>query len=75
MGSAVLYDVKSYQSNEEFISDQSKHFAIAIYSNHKYGFILSDAKRFDKPIPLRGQLGFFNVKVSKNINSRTDDKL
>jgi predicted transcriptional regulator len=57
VGSAVLYDVKYYQTNKEFIADQSKHLAIATYSDHKYGFLLSNAKRFDKPIPLKGRLG------------------
>jgi hypothetical protein len=61
VGSAVLYDVKLYQSKEEFIADQSKHFAVATYSDRKYGFLLADAKRFDKPIPMKGKLGFFNV--------------
>jgi hypothetical protein len=68
LGSAVLYDVKLYESKKkEFIADQSKHFAVATYSDHKYGFLLSDAKIFDKPIPLKGQLGFFNVKISNRI--------
>jgi len=63
VGSAVLYDVKLYQSKEEFIADQSKHFATAAYASHKYGFLLSDAKRSEKPIPMKGQLGFFNVDI------------
>lgn len=63
VGSAVLYDVKSYQSRKEFIADRSKHFAGSTYSEHKYGFLLSDAKRFDKPIPLKGRLGFFNANI------------
>jgi predicted transcriptional regulator len=63
VGSAVLYDVKLYQSKKEFIADQSKHFATSTYSANKYGFLLSNAKRFDKPIPMKGQLGFFNVNT------------
>jgi hypothetical protein len=62
VGSAVLYDVKLYQSKEEFIADQSKHFAYN-YTHPNYGFLLSNPKIFDKPIPLKGQLGFFNVNV------------
>ncbi|MDQ4101748.1 MAG: ASCH domain-containing protein [Thermoproteota archaeon] len=62
VGSAILYDVKLYQSKEEFIADQSKHFAYN-YTQPKYGFLLSDPKRFDKPILLKGQLGFFNANV------------
>lgn len=38
VGSAVLRDVKFYQSNKEFIADQSKHFALATYAAHKYDF-------------------------------------
>jgi hypothetical protein len=63
VGSAFLYDVKYYQTKKEFIADQNKHFAIATYSDNKYGFLLSNAKRFDKPIPLKGQLGFFNITI------------
>jgi hypothetical protein len=63
VGAAVLYDVKLYQSKEEFMADQSKHFGVATYSAHNYGFLLSDVKRFDKPIPLKGQLGFFDVRA------------
>jgi ASCH domain len=31
VGSAVLYDVKLYQSKKEFVADQSKHFATSNY--------------------------------------------
>lgn len=63
VGSAQLQDVKVYQNKEEFITDQSKHFAVSAYSVPMYGFLLSDAKRFDKPIPLKGCLGFFDVDI------------
>ena len=63
VGSALLHDVKLYQRRKEFIADQSKHFAVSTYPEHMYGFLLSDAKRFDKPIPLKGQIGFFDVSV------------
>ena len=29
----------------------------------KYGFVLANPKLYDKPIPYRGQLGFFEVNV------------
>jgi hypothetical protein len=64
VGSAVLQDIKFYQSKKEFFADQSKHLAAGKYSDPKYGFLLSDVKRFDKPIPLKGQLGFFDAKFS-----------
>ena len=60
----MLYDVKLYQTKKEFIDDQSKHFALTkYYTNSMYGFLLSDTKRFDKPIPLKGQLGFFKLSI------------
>jgi hypothetical protein len=62
----VLYDVKLYQSKREFIADQNKEFALSTYSDRKYGFLIRDAKRFDKSIPLTGQLGFFNTQVCNN---------
>jgi hypothetical protein len=63
VGSALLCDVKRYQSKEEFMADQNKHFAVSAYSEPLYGFLLSDANRLDKPIPLKGRLGFFDVNM------------
>jgi predicted transcriptional regulator len=63
VGSALLCDVKRYQSKQEFMVDQNKHFAVSAYLEPTYGFLLSDAKRFDKPVPLKGRLGFFNVNI------------
>lgn len=67
LGSAVLYGVKLYQSKKEFVADQSKHFAVVRYSEHKYGFLLPYAKRFDKPIPLKARrLGFFDASMHES---------
>ncbi len=63
VGSAMLYDVKIYQTKREFLADQNKHFAVSTYSEPMYGFLLSDAKRLNEPIPLKGRLGFFDVSV------------
>ncbi len=63
VGSALLCDVKRYQSKEEFMADKNKHFAVSAYSEPLYGFLLSDAKRLDKPIPLKGRLSFFDVNM------------
>ncbi len=63
VGSALLCDVKTYQNKREFLADQNKHFAVSTYSEPMYGFLVSDAKRFNKPIPLKGRLGFFGVNV------------
>ncbi len=66
IGKVELYDVKKYETNEEFIRDKGKHLAINGGSdyNHKYGFLLKNAVKFDKPIPLKGRLGIFDVTPS-----------
>jgi hypothetical protein len=63
VGSALLHNVKLYQSKEEFIADQNKHFAVSAYSKPMYGFLLFNVKRFDNTIPLKGRLGFFDVDM------------
>jgi hypothetical protein len=63
VGSAMLYDVKIYQNKREFLADQNEHFAVSTYFEPMYGFLLSDAKRLNEPIPLKGRLGFFDVSV------------
>jgi hypothetical protein len=60
IGLAFLYDVKKYDNEQDFVVDKNKHFSVN-YSEPKYGFLLEDAKKFKKPIPVRGQLGFFEV--------------
>ncbi len=45
------------------MADQNKHFAVSAYFEPMYGFLLSDAKRFDKLIPLNGHLGFFDIDI------------
>jgi hypothetical protein len=47
LGSAVLCDVKLYQSKKELAADQSKHYGFNVLSNYKYGFLVCDARRFD----------------------------
>ena len=62
IGKAILYDVKSYESKNSFLRDKNKHFADPKSTKYKYGFLLKEAKRFRKSIPLLGKLGFFNVE-------------
>jgi hypothetical protein len=61
IGKSFIYDVKEYDSKRTFVKDKKKHFADVNFTDYKYGFLLKDSKRFGKPIPLRGKLGFFNV--------------
>lgn len=63
IGKAFLYDVKEYKSVKEFIKDKSKHLATERYVDHKYGFLLRDAKRLGKPFYMPSRLNFFNVDL------------
>ena len=60
IGVACLYDVKKYTSKEDFLADKVAHLSDN-FSNPKYGFLLKDAEKLNKPIPLIGRLGFFNM--------------
>ena len=60
IGVAFLYDVKKYTNKEDFLADKVAHLSDN-FSNPKYGFLLKDAKKLNKPIPLIGRLGFFNM--------------
>lgn len=64
VGSAVLYGVKEYRSREEFLADLPKTLATSEYMRDRYGFLLKDVRRLDKPIPLNGRLGFFEADVA-----------
>ena len=59
IGKAELVDVKEYKNEDEFRKDFDKHFAKKFV---KYGFLLKNIKRI-KPIPYKGQLNFFEVKL------------
>lgn len=62
VGKAIIYDVKFYENRNLFLKDRNKHFAGTEYSDHKYGFLVKNARRFKKPIMIAGKLGFFNVE-------------
>ena len=70
IGSAFLYDVKEYTSQEEFNKDKQKQFSIIskYFDGYKYGFLIKDARMFRKSIPYSGKLGFFEVDDSIIIN-------
>jgi len=72
VGKAILYDVKKYNSATEIVMDQKFHYATKDFSSKIYGFILKNAKPFRIPIPWKGQLGFFEVKLPKTIIKKTD---
>ena len=63
IGKAILYDVKHYNKRYLFLKDKRKHMAGTKFSDHKYGFLVKNARRFKKPIVIAGKLGFFNVEL------------
>lgn len=67
IGKAEIYDVKTYGSIAELKMDYQKHFASEEFLHHKYGFLLKNPKELRIPIPYKGNLGFFNVKLKSTI--------
>lgn len=65
VGKAVLKDVKKYNSVKEIKMDKKYHLASKDFQVKKFGFVLKNAKPFRIPIPCKGKLGFFDVKVPK----------
>ncbi|MGH9972689.1 MAG: ASCH domain-containing protein [Nitrososphaeraceae archaeon] len=61
IGKAILYDVKFYKNRISFVQDRNKHMAGTKYTDHKYGFLVKNARRFKSPLIIPGKLGFFNV--------------
>ena len=64
LGKATLYDIKEYMDEKEFLEDSKKHLATEKFMNSSYGFLLKDAVKFDKPIPMPGNLGFFEAHIT-----------
>lgn len=62
VGKATLTEVKQYISKEQFESDSQKHFAKGCWDPKAKGFLLKDAKRI-QPVPYKGMLNFFEVKL------------
>ena len=58
LGKVELVDVKPYRDYNEHNLDKDKHLADSSWG--KYGFILKNPKRFDKPINALGKLGFWD---------------
>ncbi len=65
IGKAEIYDVKKYNSKSEINKDSKKHLASKSFQNNKYGFLIKNAKAFRIPIPAKGKLGFFEVKLEQ----------
>ncbi|MBI3255153.1 MAG: ASCH domain-containing protein [Nitrosarchaeum sp.] len=65
IGKAELYDVKKYNSLKEVKNDQKFHFASKNFQDKTFGFKIKNVKPLRIPIPWKGQLGFFDVELSK----------
>jgi ASCH domain len=63
IGTAILYNVKGYESKAEFERDKNKHCAdIKKFGSYKYGFMIRNAHRLRAVLPYPGQLKFFEVE-------------
>ena len=65
IGKADLYDVKKYNSIKEVKNDQKFHFASKNFQDKTFGFKIRNVEPLRIPIPWKGQLGLFNVELSK----------
>lgn len=65
IGKAELYDVKKYNSLKEVKIDQKFHLASKKFQDKTFGFKIKNAKSLRIAIPWKGQLGFFDVEISK----------
>ena len=65
VGKVEIFDVKKYDSKKQVKSDQKFHFASKNFHDRTYGFLLKNAKAFRVPVPYKGQLGLFEVKLPK----------
>lgn len=72
IGKVEIVGVKKYNSKSELRADYKKHFASSDFFDRKYGFILKNPKSFRIPIPYKGKLGFFDVKLPTT-KIKTDD--
>ncbi len=61
VGKAELYQIKKYKTAKELKADQKFHFSAQQLQERTFGFMLKNARIFQEPIPLKGQLGLFDV--------------
>lgn len=67
IGKAEIYDVKVYNSVSESEADYKKHFATEEFLYHKYGFLLKKQQELKIPIPCKGRLGFFEIRIDAKV--------
>lgn len=72
VGKIEIIDVKKYDSSEQVRKDQKFHLASKNFQDRKYGFVLKNPKQFRMPIPCKGKLNFFEVRLPKSKLKDTD---
>lgn len=68
VGKATIIDVKHYDITEQWEADAHKHYAGLEFAASDYGYILTNAVKFEKPIPVAGQLNFFDLYFNSELN-------
>ena len=63
VGKASIIDMKVYNTVEDFKLDSHKHLMDIPNKLPTYGYILEHVQRLERPIPLKGKLNFFEVKL------------
>ena len=63
VGRAEITGLKVYNTLEEFNKDFNKHLVLEPKKLPMYGYILNNVQRLEKPIPLKGKLNFFEIKL------------
>lgn len=71
IGQATLTHVTKYESTEDWKADYNKHLAGSEFEASKYGFMLSNPIKFEKPIPYKGKLNFFEVPMESDDKCKT----
>ncbi len=64
VGRATLADVRRYDTAEEVRRDYPLHLAGPGFESARYGFILENPVRLKAPVPWKGSIGLFEVRVS-----------
>ncbi|MDE1804306.1 MAG: ASCH domain-containing protein [Candidatus Micrarchaeota archaeon] len=73
IGKAEIWGVKKYRTIKELREDQDGHLAGKGYLDHRYGFLLRNPKSLEVPIPYKGALGFFEVKLKSKMRFRNNE--
>ena len=70
IGKAEIYDVKKYETKADLKRDYKLHFLSSMQqqqfktkNSKKYGFLIKNPKMFRIPIPCKGKLGLFQVRI------------